>query len=55
MVLNAEAVGQRCFVNKVVLQFRETQRKKPVMESLKEETLAQVVPVNFENLVRTTF
>ena len=40
MVLIAEAVTQMCFANKVVLQFREIHRKKPVIESLKEETLS---------------
>ena len=48
MVLNAEAVAERCFVKKVVLQISEnSQEKKPVIESLKEETLAQVFSCEF--------
>ena len=43
MVLNTEAVAQRCFVKKVVLQISENpQGKKPVIESLKGGILAQV-------------
>ena len=41
MVLNTKAVTQRCFV-KVVLQILKIHSEKPVLESLKEETLAQV-------------
>ena len=38
MVLNAEAVAQRRFVNKVVLMSGNSQKKKnPVIESLKED------------------
>ena len=47
MVLNAEAVAQRCFVDKVVLQIPENSQEKPVIESLKEETLAQVFSCEF--------
>ena len=41
MVLNTEAVAQRCFVKKWSYKFRKIHRKKPVIESLKEDTLAQ--------------
>ena len=47
MVLNTEAVPQRCFVKKVVLQILENSQEKPVIESLKEETLAQVFSCEF--------
>ena len=35
MVLNTEAVAQRCFVKKVFQQISELNRKTPVLESLK--------------------
>ena len=38
MVLNAEAVAQGRFVNKVVLKMSGNSQEKPVIESLKEET-----------------
>ena len=37
MALNAEAVAQRRFVNKVVLEMSGNSQKKPVIESLKED------------------
>ena len=46
MVLNAEVVTQRYFAKNVVL-VEVVHRKKPVIESLKEETLAQVFSFEF--------
>ena len=46
MVLNAEVVAQRYFSKKVVL-VEVVHRKKPIIESLKEETLAQVFSFEF--------
>ena len=47
MVLNTEAVAQRCFVKKVVLQISKNAQEKPVIQSLKEDTLAQVFSCEF--------
>ena len=55
MVLNTEAVTQRCFVKKVVLQVSENSEEKTLIESLKGEILAHRDPVNFEKFVRTHF
>ena len=55
MALNAEAVAQTCFVNKVVLKFRKIHRKKPMIESLKEQTLAQVFSFEFCEIYKNIF
>ena len=54
MVLNTKAVTQRCFV-KVVLQILKIQGEKPVLESLKEETLAQVFSSECSEIYKSTF
>ena len=55
MVLNTEAVAKRCSVKNVFLQISENSQENPVLESLKEETRAQVFPVHFEKFVTITF
>ena len=47
MVLNTEAVAQRCFVKKKVLQISENSQEKPAIESLKGEILAQMFSCEF--------
>ena len=55
MVLNAEAVAQRCYVKKWSYKFRNIYRKKLVIESLKEETLAPVFSCEFWEICKNTF
>ena len=55
MVLNAEAVAHRCFVKIVVLQISENSQEKTLIESLKEETLAQVFSCEFWEICKNTF
>ena len=53
MVLNTEAVAQRCFVEKVFLQISENSREKTCNSLLKERLWHRCFPVNFEKFVRT--
>ena len=54
MVLKTEAVAQRCFVE-VVLEISENSQENPVLESLKEESLAQVFFCEFGEICKNTF
>ena len=55
MVLNTEAVAQRCFEKKRSVKFQKIHRKKPVIESLKGEILAQAFSCEFWEICRNTF
>ena len=56
MVLNPEAVAQRCFVNKVVLQISENSQEKTYNRGfLKKRPWHRCFSVNFQKFVRTTF
>ena len=56
IVANAEAVGQRCFVNKVVLQISGNAQERTCHRGLLKKRLQhRCFPVNFEKFLRTTF
>ena len=55
MVLNTEAVAQRCLVRKCSYKFRKIHRKKPVIESFKGETPTQVFSGKFWEICKITF
>ena len=48
MVLNTEALTQRCFVKNVILQISENSQEKTCIRVSK-------IPVNLEKFVRTPF
>ena len=54
MVLNTEAVAQRCFVKEVFLQISENSQEK-TCNSLSNKTLAQVFSCEFWEICKNTF
>ena len=57
MVLNTEAVAQKCFVKKCSYKFRKIHRKKPAIVSLQDTGffLAQVFSCEFWEICNNTF
>ena len=56
MVLNTEAVTQRCSIRKKCAQkFQKIYRKTPVLESFKVETLVQLSYCEFWEIFKNTF